>query len=261
MFAFYLETIIRIFSAILYEQKLIFIGNELGPLTRLIHTFVCLLYPFTWPHTYVPILPSLMLDIIQAPTPYIIGILRSSESYLSSNDDLRTQDNSDILVIDIDHDRIRSMNDYLNLSTENTPLQILPKTFIIELKREISFLRKTRSSLSLDECQERLRDVFMSIFVQSCYNYKDFYHEYFHRDRFVQSKQHTIELFLEWFTRTQIFEIFIRQKFEHDDTCQIAISFDLACDEHRKTMHKQTPPRMTVKSVKRKSATRANKQN
>jgi len=261
LFVLFLETIIRIFSAILYEQKLIFIGNELGPLTRLIHTFVCLLYPFTWPHTYVPILPGFLLDVIQAPTPYIVGILRSSEPYLSTNDDLRTQDNSDILIIDIDHDRIRSMNDYLNVNIETSPLQILPKTFIVELKQEISFLRKTRLSLSLDECQERLRDVFMSIFVQSCFNYRDFYHECFYRDRFVQSKQHTIELFLEWFTRTQIFELFIRQKFEYDDQCQWAISFDVACEEYRKTSSKQTPQRMTVKSVKRKSATRANKQN
>src|ERR1700722_17516316 len=82
-FCSYLDTIIKIFSSILYEQKLIFIGNDLGPLTRLINTFICLLYPFSWPHTYIPVLPALMLDIIQAPTPYIIGILRSCEYYLS----------------------------------------------------------------------------------------------------------------------------------------------------------------------------------
>ncbi|CAF4167447.1 unnamed protein product, partial [Rotaria magnacalcarata] len=96
------------------EQKLIFISNELGTLTRLINTFICLLYPFSWPHTYIPILPALMLDIIQAPTPYIIGILRSCESYLSRNDEFLSQDNSDILIVDIDHDRIRSLNDYLS---------------------------------------------------------------------------------------------------------------------------------------------------
>ncbi|CAF4355900.1 unnamed protein product, partial [Rotaria magnacalcarata] len=53
-----------------------------------------------------------MLDIVQAPTPYIIGILRSYESYLSGNDDFLSQDNSDILIVDIDHDRIRSIDDY-----------------------------------------------------------------------------------------------------------------------------------------------------
>ncbi|CAF1554152.1 unnamed protein product [Adineta ricciae] len=267
------ETIIKIFSAILYEQKLIFIGNEIGPLTRLINTLICLMYPFSWPHTYVPILPALMLDIIQAPTPYIVGILRSCESYLSANDDLLTQDNSDIIIVDIDHDRIRSINDYATGGSVDTlhslPLahaeparfQILPKIFKIELKQEISLLRKTKLSLSLDECQQRLRDVFMSIFVQSCYNYREYYYESFRREDFLQSKQHTIELFLEWFTRTQIFELFIRQKFEFNQSNQFGRTFDVACEKYSKTMNKQiSTQRITAKSVKRKSATRTNKQ-
>ena len=271
----HLDTIIKIFSSILYEQKLIFIGNDLGPLTRLINTFVCLLYPFSWPHTYVPILPALMLDIIQAPTPYIIGILRSCESYLTANDDLLSQDNSDILIVDIDHDRVRSLNDYISNdsfrgSMENLtslPLsshqaarfQILPKIFKIELKQEISLLRKAKSSLSLDDCQQRLRDVFMSIFVQSCYNYRDYLDENFDRDAFIQSKQHTIELFLEWFTRTQIFELYVRLKLDRSLSHAFAITFDLACERYSKSIQKQIPQRITAKSVKRKSATRANK--
>ncbi|CAF1456154.1 unnamed protein product, partial [Adineta ricciae] len=115
------DTIIKIFSSILYEQKLIFISDELGPLTRLINTFICLLYPFSWPHTYVPILPALMLDVLQAPTPYIIGILRSCEHYLCENDEFLSQDNSDVLIVDIDHDHIYSINDYLpNESTRSS---------------------------------------------------------------------------------------------------------------------------------------------
>ena len=263
-----LDTIIKIFSSILYEQKLIFIGNELGPLTRLINTFITLLYPFSWPHTYIPILPTLMLDVIQAPTPYIIGILRSCEPYLSNNDDFLSQENSDILIVDIDHDRIRSINDYLinetsrHNSSDNlnnlSQFQILPKMFKIELKQEISLLRKNKSNLSIDECQQRLQNVFMSIFIQSCYNYKDYFSQRFNLEHFIQSKHHTIELFLEWFTRTQIFQLFIRQKFDSNKENQFAITFDFACEKYRRTLIKQTTPRMTVKSVKRKAAIRAN---
>jgi hypothetical protein len=36
-----------------------------------------LLYPFSWPHTYIPVLPDTMLDICCSPTPYIIGIMSS----------------------------------------------------------------------------------------------------------------------------------------------------------------------------------------
>ncbi|CAF2969239.1 unnamed protein product, partial [Rotaria sp. Silwood2] len=267
-------TIIKIFSSILYEQKLIFISNELGSLTRLINTFICLLYPFAWPHTYIPILPALMLDIIQAPTPYIIGILRSCEHYLSRNDEFLSQDNSDIFIVDIDHDRIRSLNDYLlnesyrstidNLNNNNNnsvlQFQILPKIFKIKLKKEISLLRKNKLNLSIDECQQRLQNVFMSIFVESCYNYKDYLKQTFNIDHFVQSKQHTMELFLEWFTRTQIFELFIRKKIDLNIQNSFAITFDLACEKYHRTLKKPTSQRMTVKSVKRKAAIRANKQ-
>jgi hypothetical protein len=212
-----------------------------------------------------------MLDIIQAPTPYIIGILRSCEQYLSGNDDFLSQDNSDILIVDIDHDRIRSINDYLpnessrhgsfdNLTTKTnlSQFQILPKIFKIEIKQEISLLRKNKSHLSLDECQQRLQNVFMSIFIQSCYNYKDYFKQTFDINHFIQSKHHTIELFLEWFTRTQIFELFIREKIDSNPQNQFAITFDLACEKYRRTLNKQTSQRITVKSVKRKSAIRAN---
>lgn len=216
-----------------------------------------------------------MLDVIQAPTPYIIGILRSCESYLVNNDELMSQENSDILIVDIDHDRVRSISEYVsgdslrgsfenltNLSSSsssNTRFQILPKLFKIELKQEISTLKKTRSSLSLDECQQRLRHVFMSIFVESCYNYRDYLRGRFDREEFIQSKQHTIVLFLEWFTQTQIFQIFIRQKLDPELSEKFAITFDVECEKYGKTLQKSTPARVTAKSVKRKSATRAAK--
>lgn len=52
------------------------------------------LYPFIWQHTLVSVLPSQMVsvaDFIQAPTPYIIGLLKSDNqsdifSQLSEHD-------------------------------------------------------------------------------------------------------------------------------------------------------------------------------
>lgn len=36
------------------------------------------LYPFTWQHTYIPVLPPSMIDIVCSPTPFLIGLLSSS---------------------------------------------------------------------------------------------------------------------------------------------------------------------------------------
>lgn len=34
------------------------------------------LYPFHWQHTLVPLVPSTMVDLCHAPTPYVIGLLK-----------------------------------------------------------------------------------------------------------------------------------------------------------------------------------------
>lgn len=44
-------------------------------LSRCGHAALALLYPFTWQHTFVPVLPASMLDISCSPTPFLIGVL------------------------------------------------------------------------------------------------------------------------------------------------------------------------------------------
>lgn len=33
-----------------------------------------LLYPFTWAHTYIPVVPECLLDTVCCPTPFMVGI-------------------------------------------------------------------------------------------------------------------------------------------------------------------------------------------
>ena len=37
-------------------------------------TILCLLYPFRWHHAYIPLLPVQILECVQAPLPYILGV-------------------------------------------------------------------------------------------------------------------------------------------------------------------------------------------
>lgn len=39
-----------------------------------------MLYPFSWQHTFVPILPLDMTDVLDAPAPFLIGVLRSAQN-------------------------------------------------------------------------------------------------------------------------------------------------------------------------------------
>uniref|UniRef100_A0A674B4A9 DENN domain containing 2A n=1 Tax=Salmo trutta TaxID=8032 RepID=A0A674B4A9_SALTR len=73
-----LRLLLRVFASLLLERRVIFTADKLSTLSQCCHAMVALLYPFTWQHTYIPVLPPSMLDIVCTPTPFIVGLLSSS---------------------------------------------------------------------------------------------------------------------------------------------------------------------------------------
>jgi hypothetical protein len=49
-------------------------------LSSCVEALQSILYPFSWQHTLIPVLPTSMLEICLSPTPYIIGILRGRDT-------------------------------------------------------------------------------------------------------------------------------------------------------------------------------------
>ncbi|GAB1287973.1 DENN domain-containing protein 2D [Apodemus speciosus] len=105
-----LEQIIQIFASAVLERKIIFLaeglrnGNDVdklymvviytqGPkvimhsgrhpvhhqaqidtLSQCIHAAAALLYPFSWAHTYIPVVPESLLATVCCPTPFMVGV-------------------------------------------------------------------------------------------------------------------------------------------------------------------------------------------
>lgn len=46
-------------------------------LSQVIHAVTALLYPFTWQHTFISIVPKVLIDVVMAPTPYLLGVTRN----------------------------------------------------------------------------------------------------------------------------------------------------------------------------------------
>ncbi|XP_068190891.1 DENN domain-containing protein 2C [Antennarius striatus] len=69
------EKLLQVFASILLERRVILIADKLSVLSRCCHAVLALLYPFTWQHTFIPVLPASMLDISCSPTPFLIGLL------------------------------------------------------------------------------------------------------------------------------------------------------------------------------------------
>ncbi len=57
---------------------------------------VALLYPFTWQHVFIPVLPASLIDMCCAPMPFVVGVL---SSYLPEVMKLPLDD---VLMVDLD---------------------------------------------------------------------------------------------------------------------------------------------------------------
>uniref|UniRef100_A0A3B4VMR0 DENN domain containing 2B n=1 Tax=Seriola dumerili TaxID=41447 RepID=A0A3B4VMR0_SERDU len=68
----------RVFASLLLERRVIFVADKLSTLSSCMLAVVALLYPFSWQHTFIPVLPASMLDIVCCPTPFLVGLLSSS---------------------------------------------------------------------------------------------------------------------------------------------------------------------------------------
>ncbi|KAI8846347.1 AEX-3 domain-containing protein [Chytridium lagenaria] len=71
-----IQSIITLFELGLTEKKIIFLSSHCSMLTLACETLCLLLYPLSWQHILIPVLPSRLLSYLQAPMPYIIGVQR-----------------------------------------------------------------------------------------------------------------------------------------------------------------------------------------
>ncbi|XP_034238176.1 DENN domain-containing protein 5B isoform X2 [Thrips palmi] len=68
------NTIVQIFTCVLLENQVMLSSSDYQRLTLVAEALVCLLFPFTWQHVYVPILPASLQHFLDAPVPFVMGL-------------------------------------------------------------------------------------------------------------------------------------------------------------------------------------------
>jgi hypothetical protein len=91
-----IEKFFLILSAILCENRVIFIANEVDTVSNAVHSVTTMLLPFRWQHIFIPLLPSRLLTYASSPVPFIIGVKR----YLLPA--LLKEALSDVIIVDAD---------------------------------------------------------------------------------------------------------------------------------------------------------------
>ena len=73
-----ISAIIKLWCSVLSEKHIIFISNQGYLLFAITQGLLSLIFPFSWLYTYIPILPVNLIDYLDSPIPYIIGILANT---------------------------------------------------------------------------------------------------------------------------------------------------------------------------------------
>eukprot|EP01047_Picozoa_sp_COSAG01_P052979 COSAG01_NODE_5631_length_4130_cov_193.096750_5_plen_226_part_00 len=64
--------VVTLFGALLSERRVLLVSGKLSRLSACAHAAVALLYPFSWQHVFIPILPQKMIHLTTAPMPYLM---------------------------------------------------------------------------------------------------------------------------------------------------------------------------------------------
>ncbi|XP_022243870.1 LOW QUALITY PROTEIN: DENN domain-containing protein 5B-like [Limulus polyphemus] len=71
--------VVQLFSCVLLENQVLLCSKEYHKLMLVAEGITTLLFPFSWQHVYVPILPASLQHFLDAPVPYIMGLQHSTE--------------------------------------------------------------------------------------------------------------------------------------------------------------------------------------
>nr|XP_033774909.1 DENN domain-containing protein 2C [Geotrypetes seraphini]XP_033774910.1 DENN domain-containing protein 2C [Geotrypetes seraphini]XP_033774911.1 DENN domain-containing protein 2C [Geotrypetes seraphini]XP_033774912.1 DENN domain-containing protein 2C [Geotrypetes seraphini]XP_033774913.1 DENN domain-containing protein 2C [Geotrypetes seraphini] len=202
--------LIKVFASLLLERRVIFVADNLSTLSKCGHAVVAMLYPFTWQHTYIPVLPVSMIDIVCSPTPFLIGILSCCLPLLG---DLPIEE---VLIVDLCGNKflqqIADEDDILPHKLQAALVQILEYRNDI-LAQEQHFTEEDMTLNSL------VSEAFVRFFVEIVGHYS--LHMYvnekgeriFQREPFRKSHtSRSVRQFLDLFMETQMFAGFIQDR-------------------------------------------------
>ena len=95
------EHILQVWSALMVERKVLLLSSQYSILTVCAEILCSLLFPLRWSHLYVPLLPRMLCPMLDAPVPYLCGVVRETWHYA------REHVSSDTIVVDLDHNQVK----------------------------------------------------------------------------------------------------------------------------------------------------------
>ena len=73
-----LDNLLTVWTALIVERRVLLLSSQYSVLTVCSEILCSLLFPLRWSHLYVPLLPRMLCPMLDAPVPYLCGIVREN---------------------------------------------------------------------------------------------------------------------------------------------------------------------------------------
>jgi hypothetical protein len=73
------QSIITVWHALTLERQILFVSSSKSLLVLTSEIFLSLLFPLSWTHCYIPLLPTFLFPVLSAPMPYVRASERAKE--------------------------------------------------------------------------------------------------------------------------------------------------------------------------------------
>ncbi|KAK9057407.1 hypothetical protein SSX86_022242 [Deinandra increscens subsp. villosa] len=80
-----LQNVLLLLAAVLLEKQVIITSPNLGVLSATVLSLIPMILPFEWQSLFLPVLPGKMFDFLDAPVPFVVGILHKPINKMRSN--------------------------------------------------------------------------------------------------------------------------------------------------------------------------------
>ncbi len=222
---FSVEEIIIIMRLLLFEQKILIIGNNYEILSHIIYNFSILLYPMQWVHTFIPIMTEKTIRYLDSFLPFFNG-MHVSLFELASSTLENTKEN--IFIYDLNKHTFQ-INTFPSLNSKNIIKKInelipqFPKNILNNITFGLGVVKsyldkikniKKSSDENLGE-NIKIKQVFIQAFIEILYDYKTYLtllnnKPIFNTKTLLEKRPKADYKFYNEITQTQLFHLFIQ---------------------------------------------------
>lgn len=69
-----LDNVLTLLAGVLLEKQVVVVCSNLGVLSAMVLSLIPMILPFQWQSLMLPVLPARMLEFLEAPVPFIVGL-------------------------------------------------------------------------------------------------------------------------------------------------------------------------------------------